>query len=1098
MNGNAVDRNEFKHNEIYGFPQITGVYINHGDYNVVYNNIIKNNQTNGVLIETSAFRNEISYNIIYSNNIYGVHLDTRGDHSAWNLALHDYNYVRYNIIFGTNQDYGVYDYGGHWNYIYYNQIYNNDIHGVLLQGGISAATKCHPRIYNNSIYSNSQYGIYLECNNGVSESLVYNNIIFANQIGGIYCGYPSIETIRDNNIRNNNIYGIYLKGIAGDWYVYRNLIEKHQIGVYCDNLADGFWNPNLYLNTIKSNTYGICGRGSSTGMFFDEALWRNNIYDNTRYNISNINVNITNHWWGTTILTNIRKKIFSSGGQRYTSYRLFGPFDISSGADTTSPPIVTGFIKILTNGITTLIWNKSGDAHHYNIYASKISGFSNFTSADIVDKAATTNWSVTISGTNYIYITASDDHSIFTNESWYSTAVCLTNNSPAVPNIINANTVSYSRIDILWNDLYNETSYTLFRSLVNDTNTVTNIAGFYANNTNYSDTGLNPSTTYYYWIKAYNLFGQSVFSTVVSNTTLQPPPDIPTIIDIQAVSTNQISLEWSDSSNETSYTLYRSLNNDTNSLIVITGISANQTNYNDIGLSPNTYYHYWVKAYNGQSSLSYSLMASNITYPTSPDIVGIQAISSNQFNISWNQVTNVTSYTLFKSTNNNPGAALKLAGLSGSVTTYTDTGIEPDTMYYYWVKSFNLSGESLYSSVVSNILSLPSTPGGLIANAISGFQINLLWENVINETSYTLFRNTIKDTNTAVKVAGRSIDVTNYNNTGLNPSTLYYYWVRAYNILGGSGFSTVASNTTFFVPSRPGWLDGTTISVSQIDLIWENVSNETSYTLFRNTVNDTNTATNVAGTLPDITNYNDTGLNSGIIYYYWVKAYSPGGGSPFSPGIARATGGANNIFYDDFSTDKGWTGYGSTAEWERGSATVSGGCDGGSQDPGTDHSPSGDNFIVGNDIGGCYNNGVGSTFWLTSPVIDCTGFSNVQFSFWRLLGIENDSWDHVYVSVFNGIGWVQIWANGGTSIADAAWNPQSFDVSASADNNPNFQIRFGLDQEELDLLRMYGYLVKGEYGWNVDEDKFRKAVRTFRKQDQHLQKGMPADWQANL
>lgn len=37
-----------------------------------------------------------------------------------------------------------------------------------------------------------------------------------------------------------------------------------------------------------------------------------------------------------------------------------------------------------------------------------------------------------------------------------------------------------------------------------------------------------------------------------------------------------------------------------------------------------------------------------------------------------------------------------------------------------------------------------------------------------------------------------------------------------------------------------------------------------------------------------------------------------------------------------------------------------------------------------------------------------------------------------------------------------------------------FQIRFGLDREELDLLKTYGYLVKSPYGWNIDEPKFKK------------------------
>ena len=162
----------------------------------------------------------------------------------------------------------------------------------------------------------------------------------------------------------------------------------------------------------------------------------------------------------------------------------------------------------------------------------------------------------------------------------------------------------------------------------------------------------------------------------------------------------------------------------------------------------------------------------------------------------------------------------------------------------------------------------------------------------------------------------------------------------------------------------------------------------------------------------------------------------------------------DTIWSDDFSTDKGWTGYGGAAEWERLPATASVGC-WGNQDPDTDNSPSADDYILGNDIGGCYNDYV-SLSWITSPSIDCSDYTGIQFSYYRWLGLE--SWDDAYIEVWNGSSWNQI-EYYGSGVNDSSWTYQSYDVSTYADQNSDFKIRFGL---ATDLSVTY-------CGWNIDD-----------------------------
>ncbi|MFH2144269.1 MAG: hypothetical protein ABIJ97_17715, partial [Bacteroidota bacterium] len=164
------------------------------------------------------------------------------------------------------------------------------------------------------------------------------------------------------------------------------------------------------------------------------------------------------------------------------------------------------------------------------------------------------------------------------------------------------------------------------------------------------------------------------------------------------------------------------------------------------------------------------------------------------------------------------------------------------------------------------------------------------------------------------------------------------------------------------------------------------------------------------------------------------------------------------IFWvDDFSTDKGWTGYGN-AGWERNPAIAGTGCSG-LQDPDTDNSPSSDNYIVGTNIGGCYST-IDTVFWLESPVIDCSGKNNCYFRFYENSGFAAN--DTAQIAVFDGTDWIVIDSiyNG---LDQYFWMIHQYDVSSYADNNPLFKVKFGIGP--CDTIGFYK-------GWNLDDITF--------------------------
>ncbi len=163
------------------------------------------------------------------------------------------------------------------------------------------------------------------------------------------------------------------------------------------------------------------------------------------------------------------------------------------------------------------------------------------------------------------------------------------------------------------------------------------------------------------------------------------------------------------------------------------------------------------------------------------------------------------------------------------------------------------------------------------------------------------------------------------------------------------------------------------------------------------------------------------------------------------------------VFYDDFSTDMGWSGLQSD-RWERGAATAGGG-EFGFPDPGTDTTPTDDNFILGYNIGGDYENNITSTRWVTSPVIDCTGLFEVTVQFQRWLNVEHPWWDHAYFQVYSGSSWATVFENS-DQISDSSWQLVEFDVSAYADENPAFRMRFGMGPTDSSWRFS---------GWNIDD-----------------------------
>jgi hypothetical protein len=210
---------------------------------------------------------------------------------------------------------------------------------------------------------------------------------------------------------------------------------------------------------------------------------------------------------------------------------------------------------------------------------------------------------------------------------------------------------------------------------------------------------------------------------------------------------------------------------------------------------------------------------------------------------------------------------------------------DPNTGY----SDYSSIGQYFISGTLAPPQFPPAAPADLSAIPISESQINLSWtDNSTNENGFSIERSPNGDDSWA-EINFTAANMTSYSDTGLSHETPYHYRVSAYNVVGSSGHSNNASATTFDIPpASPSNLSATSVSSSQIDLVWsDNSNNENGFIIQRSPNGDT--GWEEIATVIGSNSYNDTGLSSGTTNFYRVAAYNDNGTSKFSNSDSATT-----------------------------------------------------------------------------------------------------------------------------------------------------------------------------------------------------------------
>jgi hypothetical protein len=202
-----------------------------------------------------------------------------------------------------------------------------------------------------------------------------------------------------------------------------------------------------------------------------------------------------------------------------------------------------------------------------------------------------------------------------------------------------------------------------------------------------------------------------------SPTPTPTPPTAPSNLTATATACQQITLGWTDNSdNERGFKIERSM--DGIEWNQIDTVGANVTSYVS-NLRSTGLRYFRVRAYNNVGNSDYSNTANADTTslcqtptptptptatptptPDAPTNLTATAVSRSQINLSWtDNSNNETGFKVYRSRNGR--RFRRIARVGADVTTFSNTGLRQETTYHYRVRAHNDGGNSEYSNTAS-------------------------------------------------------------------------------------------------------------------------------------------------------------------------------------------------------------------------------------------------------------------------------------------------------------------------------------------------------------------------------------------------------------
>jgi parallel beta-helix repeat protein len=546
-------------NNTCSFNRADGIYISEGStHNEIKNNICNNNNMSGILIYSTRSRFALygGYNIIKENecklnNISGIHISNSNNNTILK------NNCSQNVKNGIqiNGDVLAPPWLGSENIFNDNDCNYNQQNGIYFHNGTFNS------IGNNNIKMNVMYGINLDY--GSMKNTLSSNKIKEN-LDGIHLFYSENCKIIDNICNSNKNNNIYIRNSSSTIIVGNN-ISKGLIGLHIYSNSDS---NIVYENTISHNM--------DTGLLLDldcntNRIYYNNIISNSKQaeeknsspNYWNNNLDEGNYWsdyLGVDTGAAGRIKGDGIGDTQIPHLNLdFYPFTEESGWIYPGIPNLIDPGDLNNDGTFTISWTETRNTLGYILQESMDETFE---SRNVIYKGSDLNLDVVdhLEGTFFFRVkTYIDDY----QSDWSNIVDITINYPPKKPQGLNVDVDPVGNtLNISWDPLKGDVeNYHLFYKR-NETSSWDLLAILPHPGTEYKHKGLVNGEPYFYRLKANDSLGLfSGFSVEMSGIPWDSlAPSSPLGFLINDVTPYSITLKWNSSkeSDLVGYNIYRS------------------------------------------------------------------------------------------------------------------------------------------------------------------------------------------------------------------------------------------------------------------------------------------------------------------------------------------------------------------------------------------------------------------------------------------------------------------------------------------------------------------------------------------------------------
>lgn len=405
-----------------------------------------------------------------------------------------------------------------------------------------------------------------------------------------------------------------------------------------------------------------------------------------------------------------------------------------------------------------------------------------------------------------------------------------------------------------------------------------------------------PGTTYYYALTATPEGGvEGLKSTYMELTT---PPLGPDSIWVTGVSESSISFAWNSVSQASEYGIY---------LIGGSGIGFNPT-YS----TTDTTYTINALMSGVTTSLVVDAVVSNVnseksdtlsarTYYTGPYWLTVSNDEEEFISIVWPKLQTYTdtiegaTYTLYKGTDT---ANMSILDSTLTTTSYIDSNVLIDSMYYYKVSSVDSTGwPSSFSptksgKAIKTVVITVFPPDSMWKSGVVDSNVTLSWNSGVGALSYKLYRKSTYDTDDDWHLIASPTD-TVYKDTSVIDKIGYYYAVSS--VGEGDEESTKYTRASVFVGigSDYSYLDvnpTVTDSANLVTLNWSKTTNgsEVAYRIYRKENEGIMSYTTLVDS--SATSWIDSSGTSGDSLTYLIDAIFDFGGIEYEVGVMVPSG----------------------------------------------------------------------------------------------------------------------------------------------------------------------------------------------------------------